>query len=93
MFSSNLRNKKYYFKNKELSKSEYEEISKKYLNSRTNIKNAINIFEEETIKNKITKYASIVNSTNCFGDVLIDNKNCYDCYDVNNSEDCRYVNV
>jgi len=66
MFSSNLRNKKYYFKNKQLSKEEYEKVSKKYLNSRTNIKNAINIFEEETIKNKITKYASIVNSTNSY---------------------------
>jgi hypothetical protein len=66
MFSSNLRNKKYYFKNKQLSKEEYIEKSSKYLNSRENIKNAINIFESEIILNKITKYASIVNSVNSY---------------------------
>jgi len=93
MFSSNLRNASYVFKNKQLTKEEYEEKIKEYKNSRKNIKKAIKIFEEEVIKNKITKYASIVNSVNSFWDVLIDNKNCFECYDVNNSEDCRYLNV
>lgn len=93
MFSSNLRNKKYFFKNKELSKEEYLEVSKNYLNSRKNIKSSVNIFETEIIPNKITKYASIVNSINSYWDVLIDDKNCFECYDVNNSEDCRYTNV
>jgi len=93
MFSSNLRNSSYIFKNEQLSKEEYLEKIKEFQNSRTNIRNAIKIFEEEVIKNKITKYASVVNSQNSFWDVLIDDKNCYECYDVNSSEDCRYVNV
>jgi hypothetical protein len=66
MFSSNLRNASYVFKNKQLTKEEYEEKIKEYKNSRKNIKKAIKIFEEEVIKNKITKYASIVNSVNSF---------------------------
>lgn len=93
MFSSNLRNKKYYFKNEKLNKEEYEEKIKKYLNSRNNINNAIKIFEEEVIKNKKRKYSSIVNSSNSYWNILIDNKDCFECYDVADSKDCRYTNV
>ena len=93
LFSNNLRNSEYYFKNKKLSKEDWLKEKEKYLNSRENINKSLNIFNKEIIPNKITKYASIVNSTNSFWDVLIDNKDCFECYDVNNSEDCRYVNV
>jgi hypothetical protein len=66
MFSSNLRNANYVFKNKQLSKQEYSEKIKEFQASRINIKKAIKIFEEDIIKNKITKYASIINSTDSF---------------------------
>ena len=93
MFSSNLRNSSYVFKNKQLSKEDYKKEAEKYLNSRENIKKAIKIFEEEVIKNNINKYASIINSPNSYWDVLNNDKNCFYCFDVNDSEDCRYVNV
>gem|GEM_PF-3896760 len=66
MFSSNLRNSSYVFKNKQLSKEDYKKEAEKYLNSRENIKKAIKIFEEEVIKNNINKYASIINSPNSY---------------------------
>jgi len=93
LFSNNLRNSEYYFKNKKLSKENWLEEKNNYLNSRENINKSLKIFNEKIIPNKITKYAYIVNSTNSFWDVLIDDKNCFECYDVNNSEDCRYLNV
>ncbi|MBU0626702.1 hypothetical protein KKG31_00390 [Patescibacteria group bacterium] len=48
---------------------------------------------QEVEKNKITKYANVVKSENSYGDFQTDNKNCMACYDVNGSEDCRYVTV
>ena len=92
MFCSNLRNANYYFENKKLPKEEREEKAKDYLWSRKKIKNALIKFDE-VIKDKTTKYAQVVNSKDSYWDILIDDKNCMFCYDVNNSEDCRYVNV
>jgi hypothetical protein len=43
--------------------------------------------------NKIAKYANNTNSENSCGDVLSDDKNCVCCFDVDSSEDCRYLNV
>jgi hypothetical protein len=66
MFSNNLRNSEYYFENKQLSKDEYIEKIKDYISSRKNITNAISKFENEVIKNKIRKYASVINSNNSY---------------------------
>ncbi|USN57709.1 MAG: hypothetical protein H6767_04945 [Candidatus Peribacteria bacterium] len=92
MFCSNLRNASYCFENTQLSKEEWKEKVQEYLGTRTHIAAALEKFEQ-VIRQKITKYASVVNSENSFGDILIDDKNCVFCYDVNDSEDCRYVNV
>lgn len=92
MFCSNLRNASYCFENEQLSKEEWQERVRAYLGTRSHIESGIQKFEQ-VIQKKLTKYASVVNSVNSYGDVLIDDKNCAFCYDVNNSEDCRYVNV
>ncbi len=92
MMSSNLRNSQYYFKNKKYEKEEWEKLASAYLWKRTNIKNATKKFEE-IIQNKKKKYASITSSVNCFWDVITESKNCFFSYDVNKSEDCRYVNI
>lgn len=44
-------------------------------------------------QSRLHKYANIVRSQNCTGDFITNSKNCRDCYDVNDSEDCRYVCV
>lgn len=92
IMSSNLRNSQYYFENKKCEKEEWEKLASAYLWKRTNIKNATKKFEE-VIQNKKKKYASITSSVNCFWDVITESKNCFFSYDVNKSEDCRYVNI
>jgi hypothetical protein len=42
---------------------------------------------------RIHKYADIVNCENCSGDMISNSRNCADCYEVNDSEDCKYVVV
>jgi hypothetical protein len=41
----------------------------------------------------IHRFANIVNSENCSGDYIENSRNCIECYDVNESQDCRYVAV
>jgi hypothetical protein len=42
---------------------------------------------------RIHKYANIISSENCTGDFIENSKNCNECYDINNSEDCKYVMI
>ena len=44
-------------------------------------------------KERIHKYANITNCENCTGDFIINSQNCLDCYDLNDSQDCMYVQV
>lgn len=44
-------------------------------------------------RQRIHRYANITNSENCSGDFITNSKNCLDCFDVSDSEDCRYVCV
>ncbi len=90
--STNLVNKEYYFMNKPFSKTEYEEKVKQALSSPENFKKALEIFEQMR-KERIYKYANIVNSENSTGDFLTNCKDCEDCYDVNDSENCQYITV
>ncbi len=82
--SSNLRNKKYVFKNKQLSKDEYEdEISK--LNTHT-----FSGLEKSKIEfsfiyqNAIHKYADILNSQNSNGNFILNSKDVHNSFDATN---------
>jgi CxxC-x17-CxxC domain-containing protein len=44
-------------------------------------------------KDMIHRAANIVNGESCTGDFIENSKNCLDCYDVNESQDSRYVIV
>jgi hypothetical protein len=44
-------------------------------------------------RKKIAKYANVLSNENCTGDFIRNSKNCIDCYDVNDSEDSKYVHV
>jgi hypothetical protein len=78
--------------NKPVAKEEYEkllgELRGSYL-KREKMKEKLRVLEERSIK----KYANIVASENCTGDYIENCKNGLDCYDITDSQDCRYVHV
>jgi hypothetical protein len=85
-----LRNKRYYFKNKEYSKEEYEKILKEYrLDTFSGVEKA-----QKEYDNFITRYPrkaiDIIQSINCTGDVISRSKNVKNSFVQNNSENCRY---
>ncbi|MEK7672906.1 MAG: hypothetical protein AAB373_03405 [Patescibacteria group bacterium] len=87
----NLKNQKFCIENKQYSKEEYFEMQAKLINGSKETQR--NLFSKFVVnrKNKITKYAHVVNCQDCSGDYLKNSKNCKLCFDVANSEDCRDV--
>ena len=89
---SNLRQKEYHFENRPLQKEEYEKRVKEVQGSYSGM-------EEMKVKlaglrsEMIHRAANIVNSEDCTGDYVENSQRCLDCYDVNDSQDCRYVTV
>ncbi|MFH0818977.1 MAG: hypothetical protein V1898_03215 [Patescibacteria group bacterium] len=82
---SNLRNKSYCINNKKVSKEEYERFIEG--------KNTYSRLQKftELKKSATIKYANIINSENCTGDDIINSKNCYNCNDVTNSENSKWL--
>ncbi len=87
---TNLSNKQYHFMNQPLPKAEYEKRIREFKGSHQNFEKARAILQRLRTE-RIHLYATITNSENCTGDFIQNSKNCLDCYDVNDSEDCRYV--
>ncbi len=89
---TNLNHKEYHFMNKPLPKEEYEKRLKEFQGyfGRTE---KMKELREKLMKTMVRKYANIVNGENCTGDYIENCRNCLDCYDVNESQDCRYVTV
>lgn len=88
----NLRNKEYCIYNKEYTKEEYNK----------RIKNVTNgSYEKLSINRKkytyfisktgVRRFANIINSPDCTGDYLRNCENCFDCYSLLGSHNCRYV--
>ena len=81
-----LRQKSYYIFNKPFSKDEYfarvRELKKKRIYA-----------AEEFKKLQLTVprlFANILNTENCLGDYVKNSKNCFFCFDTNESQDCLY---
>lgn len=89
---ANLTRKKYHYLNKPLDKEEYERRMKEFKGSYKNFEKAKEILNQLK-KERIHKYANIINCENCTGDFIENSKNCIDCYDMNDSQDCRYTMV
>ncbi len=89
--SSNLRNKQYVLKNKQLTKEEYE---KEFLNLTLNTHSGFSEskkYLDDTIKNKtIHRYAQIYNSHNAVGDYIGNSKDVFNSFVVQNSENIKY---
>ncbi len=85
-----LKNKKYFFKNKQYKKDEYEGIINKYnlykYSGYNKAKNEANDFW----KMVPPKPAWDTMSVDCTGSYIFSSKNCHECYDVADTEDCKY---
>lgn len=88
IFSNNLNNKSYHAFNKPCSKEEFETLKAETINgSWKSWQEAKRKFIE--IRSKaLHRHARLINCENCTGDHLYDCKNCYYCFDSDNSEDC-----
>lgn len=90
--STNLHRKEYHFQNEPLSKDEYQRRVAAFYGSYAKMQEMRTKLLDLRQKSP-QRYANIVNSENCTGDYIENSKNCADCYDVTDSEDCRYVQV
>lgn len=78
--------------NEPLEKEEYEKRVSEFKGSYRNFQKAKDLLKKLR-QERIHKYANVVNCENSTGDFLQNCQNCLDCYDVNSSQDCRYVRV
>lgn len=87
----NLRNKEYYFLNKECSKNEFEnKISTAGLKTHEQLRKAREKFSEFT-KVFPHKYLQGNQNEDSTGNYLSNTQNCTECFDVNNSQDCKFI--
>lgn len=87
---TDLRNKKYYFKNKEYSKEEYEKIVEGYnLDTFSGVEKAQKEFDKFALKYP-KRYVDVIQSLNCTGDVISTSKNLKNCFIVKNCDNCSY---
>jgi hypothetical protein len=89
---TNLSRQKYCFLNEQLTKEGYEKRVAELLGSHSRLETGKKILQDLNLK-KVHKYANIVNCESCTGDYIENSQHCMDCYDVNDSQDCRYVTV
>lgn len=86
-----LRNKQYYILNEYVGKERYEEFMKQYeYMSQADIVNFQEQFAE-LITNLPHRNAHIYSSENCSGDLIINSVNCDTCFDIKESENCKFV--
>ncbi len=89
--SASLVNKKYYYKNKQYSKEEYEKILASYrLDTFSGVEKAQKEYNEFILKYP-NRYCSNFRVLNCLGDVLSDSKNLQNCFNVKKAENCKWV--
>lgn len=84
--SSNLRNKKFVFRNKQLTKDEYE----KSLQGVMSGTDALNDEFTEMTKRATHRFATTVKVLDCTGDVIESAKNAKVCFDVYGAENVKY---
>jgi len=88
--SSNIWNKKYVFRNRQLSKEEYQkEMQSIDIGSYENITAYLREFNEVR-KRAVHKYAYTKNVQNTTGNTISYSKNCVHCFNGADLENCRY---
>ncbi len=89
MLSCDLQNKSYYIENKPYSKEEYAKKKTELLNGGYKTQQELWWKFLELRKKRIVKYANMIGSENCSGDLIFHSKNCRNCSECTSSEDCR----
>jgi hypothetical protein len=86
-----LRNKKYFIKNKQYNRLDYEKIISDYsLDSWSGVKKAEKEFNEFLITKPI-KYANLTNCIDCTGNNIPNSKNSKNVFHLRRAEDCKYL--
>jgi len=89
--SWNLRNQKYCILNQPYSKEEYEKKIQEYnLKSRKVIEELKKEFWQHLREDAVHRLNYNTQTVNSEGNVLTNDKNCYQCYFIEDSENCRY---
>lgn len=87
----NLRNQKYCILNQPYSKEEYEKKIKEYnLKSRQEIEKLKKEFWQHVQQDAVHRQNYNLQTVNSTGNFLNNDKNCYECYFIEDSENCRY---
>lgn len=85
-----LRSKRYCFKNVEYSKEDYEKIVTEYrLDTFSGTERAQKEYDEFILQTP-RRYAYIIQSLNCTGDVITNCKNSKNCFIADGAENCKY---
>lgn len=88
----NLRNQKYCILNQQYSKEEYENKLKEYnLKSRKAIEEVKKEYWQHFQKDSVHRQDYNIQVVNSLGNFLYSNKNCYDCFFLDESDNCRHV--
>ena len=81
--------KQYLYKNKQLTKEEYEKVKAELL---ANLEDRLDDYKKEfkeVILSRPKKFAQTLRSENCTGDDIFGSKNCINCFRTEGSEDCQ----
>ena len=90
--SSNLRNKSYVFKGKQLSREEYLQKMKEYEWSSFATREGLSKeWRDLVVQNFIHRYVISEKTVNSVGSFLYDCKNVHQGFEVNKGEDCKYM--
>lgn len=90
ILSTGLRSKSYYIENQPYSKEEYFKRKAELLNGSFSQQQALWQRFLELRKNRVVKFGDILNCENVSGDIILNSKNCHECFEVIGSEDCRH---
>lgn len=88
LFCNNLSNKEYHIRNKLCSKEEFEKEKAKFINGSYSGWKAGLAEAEKVRMSALHRGSFLLNSENVTGDHLFSSRNCVNCFDGDNSEDC-----
>jgi len=87
----NLKNKEYYFLNEKCTPEEYrQKLEELDLETNKGLQDMRNTFQE-FLKKYPQKYIQGVQNEDSTGNYVSNTQRCQDCYDLQNSQDCRFV--
>jgi hypothetical protein len=90
IMSVNLRNKSFYFKNKQYTKEEYQKLKNDFIKEihLGNLKKVIKEYKEDVLLKSPQKYANILNSINGTGDNISESVNIKNSFNIKKVENC-----